>query len=40
MKWEGFWRTMTALLIGAVVTMFVRDIWNKLKELFKDKWWA
>jgi len=36
MKWEGFWRTMSALLIGSVVTLFARDIWAKIK----DKWWA
>ena len=36
MKWEGLYRTGAALLIGSVVTLFARDIWDKIK----DKWWA
>ena len=40
MKWEGWQMTGASLIIGATITLFVRSIWDRIKEIFKDKWWA
>ncbi len=40
MTWEGWQMTFASLIIGATVTLFVKDIWAKLKGLLKGKWWA